>query len=228
MNIIITGAGKGIGFETVKAFSKDPNNNIIAISRNIEQLINIEVVGENTFLFPISYDLSDINIDLKERINSHFDKIDILINNAGLLINKPFEDLTDNDFNQMFNINVKSVFKLINLLLPFFQPESHIVNISSMGGFQGSAKFKGLSLYSAAKGALNLLTECLAEEFNEVGIKVNSLALGSVNTEMLQKAFPGYKAMVQPQEMALYIKNFAETAHHYLNGKIIPVSLTTP
>ena len=97
-----------------------------------------------------------------------------------------------------------------------------------MGGFQGSAKFKGLSIYSAAKGALNILTECLAEEFNEVGIKVNSLALGSVNTEMLQQAFPGYKAMVQPQEMALYIKNFAETAHHYLNGKIIPVSLTTP
>jgi len=228
MNIIITGAGKGIGFETAKAFSKDPNNNIIAFSRNIEQLKNLEISGENTFHFPISYDLSDINIDLKERIGSHFDKIDIFINNAGLLINKPFEDLTDNDFDQMFNINVKSVFKLINLLLPFFQPESHIVNISSMGGFQGSAKFKGLSLYSATKGALNILTECLAEEFNELGIKVNSLALGSVNTEMLQQAFPGYKAAVQPQEMALYIKNFAETAHHYLSGKIIPVSLTTP
>ena len=228
MNIIITGAGKGIGFETVIAFSKDPNNNIIAISRNIDLLKNIEIVGENTFLFPISYDLSNINFDLKVKIGILFNNIDILINNAGLLINKPFEDLTVNDFDQMFNINVKSVFKLINLLLPFFQPESHIVNISSMGGFQGSAKFKGLSLYSAAKGALNILTECLAEEFNEVGIKVNSLALGSVNTEMLQQAFPGYKAMVQPQEMALYIKNFAETAHHYLNGKIIPVSLTTP
>ena len=228
MNIIITGAGKGIGFETVKAFSKDSNNNIIAISRNIDHLKNIEISGENTFLFPISYDLSDINFDLKEKISSQIDKIDILINNAGLLINKPFEDLTDNDFDQMFNINVKSVFKLINLLLPFFQPESHIVNISSMGGFQGSAKFKGLSLYSAAKGALNILTECLAEEFNEVGVKVNSLALGSVNTEMLQHAFPGYKAVVQPQEMALYIKSFAETAHHYLNGKIIPVYLTTP
>ncbi|MEI6822742.1 MAG: SDR family NAD(P)-dependent oxidoreductase, partial [Bacteroidota bacterium] len=133
MNIIITGAGKGIGFETVKAFSKDPNNNIITISRNIDQLKNLEILGENTFLFPISYDLSDINFDLKERIGSHFNKIDILINNAGLLINKPFDDLTDNDFDQMFNINVKSVFKLINLLLPFFQPESHIVNISSMG-----------------------------------------------------------------------------------------------
>ena len=129
MNIIITGAGKGIGFETVKAFSKDPDNNIIAISRNIDQLKNIEISGKNTFLFPISYDLSDINIDLKEKISSHFNKIDILINNAGLLIKKPFEDLTDNDFDQMFNINVKSVFKLINLLLPFFQPESHIVNI---------------------------------------------------------------------------------------------------
>ena len=188
----------------------------------------LEILGENTFLFPISYDLADINFDLKIKVGFFLNNIDILINNAGLLINKPFDDLTDNDFDQMFNINVKSVFKLINLLLPFFQTESHIVNISSMGGFQGSAKFKGLSLYSAAKGALNILTECLAEEFNEVGVKVNSLALGSVNTEMLQQAFPGYKAAIQPQEMALFIKNFAETAHNYLNGKIIPVSLTTP
>ena len=228
MNIIITGAGKGIGFEAVKAFSNDPDNNIIAISRNIESLKEIEVSGNNTYLFPVSYDLSDINKDLNTIISKHFTTIDILINNAGQLINKPFEDLTDNDFNLMFNVNVKSVFKLIKMLLPLFKPNSHIINISSMGGFQGSVKFNGLSLYSASKGALNILTECLAEEFKEKGIKVNSLALGSVNTEMLQQAFPSYKAQVEAHEMALFIKNFAETAHQYLNGKIIPVSLTTP
>ncbi len=228
MNIIVTGAGKGIGFETVKAFCKEPNNNIIAISRNIDNLKMVNITGNNTFLFPVSYDLSEIKDDLLETINSQFNKIDILINNAGILINKPFDSLSSNDFDQMFNVNVKSVFKLIKTLLPQFNIGSHIVNISSMGGFQGSAKFNGLSLYSASKGALNILTECLAEEFKEMGIKVNCLALGSVNTEMLQQAFQGYEAQVQPNEMALYIKNFAETAQHYLNGKIIPVSLSIP
>ncbi len=228
MNIIITGTGKGIGFETVKAFCDVSNNNIIAISRNIDQLNEIKIKGENTFLFPISYDLSSINSDLKDEILSHFKTIDILINNAGLLINKPFEALTTSDFDQIFNINVKSVFQIVQMLVNYFSKNSHIINISSMGGFQGSSKFKGLSLYSASKGALNILTECMAEELADRNIKVNSLSLGSVNTEMLQQAFPGYEAQVQPKEMALYIKNFAETTHHFLNGKIIPVSLSTP
>lgn len=228
MNIIITGAGKGIGLELIKAFCLESGNNIIAISRNIDNLKNIKVDTENTFLFPISYDLSSINSDLKVEILSHFKTIDILINNAGLLINKPFDTLTASDFDQMFNINIKSAFSLINLLLNNFNSNSHIINISSMGGFQGSSKFKGLSLYSASKGALNILTECLAEELADRNIKVNSLSLGSVNTEMLQQAFPGYKAKIQAYEMALFIKNFSETAHHYLNGKIIPVSLSTP
>ena len=228
MNIIITGAGKGIGFETVKAFCDVSNNNIIAISRNIDQLNEIKIKGENTFLFPISYDLSNINSDLKDEILSHFKTIDILINNAGLLINKHFEALTTSDFDQIFNINVKSVFQIVQMLVNYFSKNSHIINISSMGGFQGSSKFKGLSLYSASKGALNILTECMAEELADRNIKVNSLSLGSVNTEMLQQAFPGYEAQVQPKEMALYIKNFAETTLHFLNGKIIPVSLSTP
>ena len=155
-------------------------------------------------------------------------EVDILINNAGYLVNKPFEDLRDDDFDKMFNVNVKSVFKIIQQLLPLFSPNAHIVNISSMGGFQGSAKFSGLSLYSASKGALNTLTECLAEELKERNIKVNSLSLGAVNTEMLKEAFPSYHAAVEAIEMADFIKQFAENAHHYMNGKIIPISGSTP
>jgi NAD(P)-dependent dehydrogenase (short-subunit alcohol dehydrogenase family) len=97
-----------------------------------------------------------------------------------------------------------------------------------MGGFQGSAKFKGLSLYSASKGALAILTECMAEEFKEKNINVNCLALGSVQTEMLAKAFPGYKAQSSPAEMAEFIANFALNAYKQINGKIIPVSASTP
>jgi NAD(P)-dependent dehydrogenase (short-subunit alcohol dehydrogenase family) len=105
---------------------------------------------------------------------------------------------------------------------------SHIVNISSMGGFQGSSKYKGLSYYSASKSALACLTECLANEFSEYGISVNCLALGSVKTEMLDKAFPGYKAPVDAKEMAEFISDFALTGHKFFNGKILPVAVTNP
>jgi NAD(P)-dependent dehydrogenase (short-subunit alcohol dehydrogenase family) len=144
------------------------------------------------------------------------------------MIHKPFAELTENDFDRLFGVNVKGAVKLIQFLLPFLRPGSHIVNISSMGGYQGSSKFSGLSLYSASKGALAILTECLAEEFKEEEISVNCLALGAVQTEMLAKAFPGYQAPVLPQSMAEFIKNFAVTGHHFMNGKIIPVSLSTP
>jgi NAD(P)-dependent dehydrogenase (short-subunit alcohol dehydrogenase family) len=105
---------------------------------------------------------------------------------------------------------------------------SHIVNIASMGGFQGSSKYPGLSCYSASKAALACLTECLAGEFTESGIKVNCLALGSVQTEMLEEAFPGYKAPVDAQEMAEFIADFALKGHKFFNGKILPVAVNNP
>jgi len=97
-----------------------------------------------------------------------------------------------------------------------------------MGGFQGSVKFPGLALYSASKGALSTLTEVLAAELSARKIAVNCLAIGSVQTPMLQEAFPGYKAPVTPESMAQLISWFALNANNWLNGKVIPVSLSTP
>ena len=105
---------------------------------------------------------------------------------------------------------------------------SHVVTISSMGGIQGSVKFAGLSAYSSSKGAVITLSELLAEEYKEDGIAFNVLALGSVNTEMLQEAFPGYEAPLSAKEMADYIYNFALTGNKYYNGKVLQVSATTP
>ncbi len=156
------------------------------------------------------------------------DQVDILINNAGLLIHKPFGSFVEEDFDRMFAVNTKAVVFLVQALLDLLNEGTHIVNIGSMGGFQGSVKFPGMSLYSASKGALAILTECLAEELKPKGIRVNMLALGSVDTEMLQQAFPGYSAPVNATEMARYIASFALTAHAVMNGKIIPLSLTTP
>lgn len=228
MNIVITGCSKGIGLELCKLFCFDNNNTVVGISRTAVGNEIITDLGENSVFFSLQYDLECITNDFSESILKLIPEVDILINNAGFLVNKPIEQLSEADFDRMFNINVKAVFKIIQALLPYFSKPSHIVNISSMGGFQGSAKFTGLSLYSSSKGALNTLTECLAEEFKDRQIRVNSLSLGAVNTEMLQNAFPGYIAPLQPIEMAAYIKNFAENSFHYLNGKIIPVSISTP
>jgi len=144
------------------------------------------------------------------------------------LVNKPFEDISRNDLYSVFDVNVFGVFNLIQKLLPYFKKKSHVVNISSVGGLVGSSKFPGLTAYSSSKGALNILTEVLAEEFAESGPKFNSLSLGSVNTPMLKEAFPGYTAQVNPDEMASFIFNFANTASSIFNGKVIPVSSTNP
>ena len=154
--------------------------------------------------------------------------VDVLINNSGYLVNKPFSELSLEDFKQSYDVNVFGVFSLTQVLLPFFKKSSHVVNISSMGGVQGSAKFPGLAAYSSSKGALITLTELLAEEYKEKGPSFNVLALGAVQTEMLSEAFPGYEASCQPEDMAKFIADFGLKSHYFLNGKIIPISLSTP
>jgi 3-oxoacyl-[acyl-carrier protein] reductase len=234
MNIIVTGASRGIGFEIVKQLSSLKGNYIIAIARNTESLQKLcqELpVGKNeSFLYPFAADLNKKGFEksVREYVLNRFNKIDILINNAGTLVNKPFDELTSEHFDEMFNVNTKAPFLIIKTLLPYFNQPSHIVNISSMGGYQGSEKFSGLSLYSASKGALAILTECLALELNEKGISVNCLALGAVQTEMLEEAFPGYKAKISPEEMAKYIVDFSLNGNKKHNGEIIPVTKSTP
>ena len=233
MNIIITGASSGIGFETALEFSLQKENKIVAIARSAEKLRKLlEIargINPDCTLFPVEFDI--VNDDytalipfLKERLGH----VDILINNAGSLINKPFIETTEVDLGEMLQSNVISHFRMIQNVLPLLQSGSHVVNIGSMGGFQGSVKFPGLSAYSASKAALHTLTECLAFELAETGIKVNCLALGSAQTEMLETAFPGYQSPVMAFEMGKYVADFAKTGSKFFNGKILPVAVSTP
>ena len=222
-NIIITGTSSGIGLELVKIYSEE-GFNVISLSRSDLPLNSLN--GIRHIKFDITSDES-IN-DLVNIIQNEYKTVDVLINNAGKLINKSFKDLSKKDFYSVYDVNLFGVVNLIQKLLPFFNNDSHVVNISSVGGLIGSSKFPGLSAYSSSKGALNILTEALAEEFKENGPKFNSLSLGSVNTPMLNEAFPGYEAQVDPHEMASYIFNFANTASNIFNGKVIPVSSTNP
>lgn len=222
--IVVTGASRGIGLSIVKKFAEKKENTIYALSRNIEQMNRSFKEFENVHSLKI--DLSE-NLDKQLiPIIKQLDKVDILINNAGVLIKKPFHEITQEDLLLSYQINVFSVIKIVQLLLNKFKSNAHILNISSMGAFQGSVKFPELISYSSSKSALCNFTEAFAEENKK--INMNCLCLGAVQTEMLNEAFPGYKAQVNPEEMADYICDFAQNGQQYFNGKIIPVSLSTP
>ena len=224
-NIIITGTSRGIGFEMAKQFSAQ-GHQVLALSRNDGPISEASLSNCSSLSFDIAS--TEDTGKVKHFIESHWKHVDVLINNSGFLVNKPFLELTPQDIEQSYNVNVIGVMQLIQAVVPFMNNEGHIVNISSMGGILGSAKFAGLSAYSSSKGALITLTEVLAEEFKENGPSCNALALGAVQTEMLEEAFPGYVAPISAQEMGAYIINFALTGHQFYNGKILPVSSSTP
>lgn len=233
MNIVITGASSGVGRETVKILAGNPGNRLIVIARNgmkIQALSGeCNIKRQETVVQPLQFDLATGDMEsLAHQINRQLGKVDILINNAGAMLNKPLGMITAPEIEEVFSVNVKAPMLLIQALLPLMKPGSHIVNIGSMGGVQGSVKFPGLSAYSASKGALAVLTECLAEELKDRQIAVNCLAFGAVQTEMLAKAFPGYEAPVSAGKMAEFVADFALNGNRYFNGKILPVSLSTP
>jgi NAD(P)-dependent dehydrogenase (short-subunit alcohol dehydrogenase family) len=223
-NIIITGTSRGIGYELALQFAK-AGHNVLAISRKIPQ-----VFIENPKITCLSIDLS-IEDDLKrvEQFLEHtWKKVDVVIHNAGSLLHKPFDQISSEEFESIYKVNVFGVANLTRICIPYLQKGSHVVTISSMGGIQGSMKFAGLAAYSSSKGAVITLSELLAEEYKDRGISFNVLALGAVNTEMLQEAFPGYEAPLSAKEMADYIFDFALTGNKYYNGKVLQVSSTTP
>ncbi|RRO25168.1 SDR family NAD(P)-dependent oxidoreductase [Flavobacteriaceae bacterium 14752] len=224
-HIVITGTSRGIGFELVKNLSSQ-GHHIYALSRNSKPIAELNLKN----VYSLSCDLSDeLSIDnsIKE-IKAQTSQVDILIHNAGQFLNQPFEKTNIADVKAVYETNVFGVFSLTSKLLNAFSKINHIVNISSMGGIQGSVKFPGLAAYSSSKAALIGLTELLAEEYKETDMAFNCLALGAVQTEMLEEAFPGMQAPVSAQEMAAYIADFALTGHQFYNGKTLQVSNSTP
>lgn len=224
-NVVITGTSRGIGFELAQQFANN-GHQVLAISRNSKPLSDINHKNITTLSVDISK-TSDFN-KVTDFINTNWNHVDVLINNAGKLINKAFTELTSEDFLEVYKVNVFAVAELTKLLIPKMTKSAHVVTISSMGGIQGSMKFPGLAAYSSAKGAVITLSELLAEEYKEQQITFNVLALGAVQTEMLEEAFPGYQAPISAKEMANYIHDFALTGNKFYNGKVLQVSSSTP
>jgi 3-oxoacyl-[acyl-carrier protein] reductase len=225
--IVVVGASRGIGAALVENLHRDPENAILALSRNSNALH--KRFGHLERVTIKEFDLAKDVRSTADSLFAQFNDISILINNAGLLVNAPFETLSHADITDSYQVNVIGVMETVQAALPYLSPlGSHIVNISSMGGFQGSVKFPGLVAYSTSKAALCSFTELFAEEYKDTTVKMNCLCLGAAQTEMLEAAFPGYKAPLSAATMAEFIADFARNGHVWMNGKIIPVSLSTP
>lgn len=224
-NIIITGTSRGIGFELVHLFA-NLGHNVLALSRNAKPVSNLHFDNITSFSFDLCNEEDYRNVE--QFIQNEWKHVDILINNAGLLLNKSFSETTFKDFSKVYETNVFGVSEMTRIVLPFMKNDSHVVTISSMGGIQGSMKFPGLAAYSSSKGAVITLTELLAEEYKETGPQFNVLALGAVQTEMLKEAFPDYQAPTTAKEMAEYIQEFSLNGNKYYNGKVLQVSNSTP
>ena len=221
--VLITGTSRGIGAELVKAFEKE-GFRVLALSRSYPQIHKERTITYIPFDITCEADLQQLVTYLQQEQL----RLDVVVSNAGKLIHAPFETISMEDLQAVYQVNVLGVFRLIQYLLPMLQPKAHIVTISSMGGVQGAMKFTGLSAYTSSKAALIALTELLAEEYKDTQWHFNCLALGAVQTEMLSEAFPDYKAPVTAKEMAQYIKDFALRQYPYFNGKLLQVASTTP
>lgn len=224
-HIIITGTSRGIGFELVHLLANQ-GHKVLALSRNAQPVNNLHFDNITSFSFDLCEE--DDYKKVEQFIKNEWKHVDILINNAGLLLNKPFAETTFKDFSKVYETNVFGVSEMTRVVLPFMKKDGHVVTISSMGGIQGSMKFPGLAAYSSSKGAVITLTELLAEEYKETGPQFNVLALGAVQTEMLKEAFPEYEAPTTAKEMASYIQEFALNGNKYYNGKVLQVSNSTP
>lgn len=223
-HIIVTGTSRGIGLETVKILA-EKGHKILAVSR--KKAVELTQISNVTCL-EIDLTVEEDVQKVSDYVAKEWGHVDILINNAGALVNKPFEEITQTEFEWVYKVNVFGLARLVQLCIPYFAMNSHVVTISSMGGVQGTMKFGGLAAYSSSKGAVIILSELLAEEYKEKGILFNVIALGAVQTEMLEEAFPGYQAPLMPEEIGEYISDFALTGNKYFNGKVLQASSTTP
>lgn len=225
--VVVVGASRGIGKALVENFAQRKGFKVVALSRNLNKM----KADFSSFSNVTSFEF-DLETAVKKQVEKIFlaiGKVDFLINNAGFLVNKPFGEITSQEILKSFQINMFGVFETVQAIIPFLNPDnSHIVNISSMGGFQGSMKFAGLSAYSTSKAALCSFTELFSEEYKNTSIAMNCICLGAVQTEMLEEAFPGYRAPLNPKQASEYISDFTVNAQKYMKGKIIPLSLTNP
>lgn len=230
--IVVTGASKGVGRATAHALVETSGATVIAVSRDaalLEGLTHACSAMQGRLETVVADLTAASGIDkVVRQVGTR--RLHGLVNNAGVLIKRSWGEWSMADMRQLFELNASVPLMLSQALTSRLEgdPPGHIVNIGSMGGFQGSVKFPGMAGYSASKAALANLAECLAEELKDRGIRCNCLCLGAVDTEMMRAAFPDYQAPVSPERMGDHIARFVLEGHNLFNGKVLPLAISTP
>jgi NAD(P)-dependent dehydrogenase (short-subunit alcohol dehydrogenase family) len=232
---IITGGGSGIGLAIADRFVKAGIRTII-IGRDAHKLAAAQQqLGENCH--PITHDLNNLPSlpGLVRQIISKFGQIDILVNNAGINMKKEFQEVTDEEFDDILHTNVKAVFALSREVVKTMLPrrKGNIINISSMASQYGIPK---VIAYTASKAAIEGMTRAMAVELSPEGILVNCIAPGFIATDMSAKALNGDPDRKQkvfartpmgrlgdPGEIGDAALFLASDQASYLTGVILPV-----
>ena len=227
--VVVTGASKGIGRSTALELAHAHHMHVLGISRDAQGLARLVEEGEGR-IRGLALDITEDDAPRRIAAAIGEEPVRAVIHNAGLLHKAGIGEHDAAGLERCFRLNAIAPLLITQALLPRLAATtgSHVVHIGSMGGFQDSAKFPGLVGYSASKAALACMAQCLAEDLKPYGIRSNCLALGSADTEMLRAAFPGYQASMSAESMARFVAWFALNGHNQFNGRVLPVSLSTP
>jgi NAD(P)-dependent dehydrogenase (short-subunit alcohol dehydrogenase family) len=229
----VTGAGRGIGAATARLFAEN-GARVVLVSRTRAQL-DKEAARINQDFGPgralaIAGDVGSENFvrEAFEKSEKAFGPVNILVNNAGAINDRsPLSETSLETWEKIFSTNVTGTFLCCKYAIAQMHPSGGgaIVNVSSLSGIRSALKFPGYCSYIASKHAVVGLTEGLSVEVKQFGIRVNCVAPGAVDTEMLRRAAPELKTQTQPEDIARVIAYLCDDgASKALTGAVIEVN----
>ena len=237
MNVIITGANRGIGKTMVEVFAAN-GHNVWACARkqnpDFEELLRNLSTKYNVWVKPVYFEMTDEEL-LKEGLNSIFadkQQIDVLVNNAGISTVGLLSQTKVEDVKHLFDVNYFSVLRIIQLVSKkmMMKRKGCIINMTSLAGIEPQP---GKIAYGSSKAAIILMTQCLAKELGPLGIRVNAIAPGPIETEMIHQynddmlkqlaSESSLRRLGKPEEIAQTALFLASEQASYINGEIIKV-----
>lgn len=213
---LITGGGRGIGAATAEALARKGAHVIVASRTEVELTATVARLGAaglsaSSLVLDVA---DDAAVDAAfDRIATEFGRLDILVNNAAILLSGAFAEIAMADWDRLMAVNLRGAVLCARRAFRLMRERGgSIVNVSSLGGVQNTEKFPGYAAYTVSKFALTGLTEALAAEGKERNIRVNGVAPGAVDTDMLRKAAPHLRTRTTPADVAKVIAFLCDSA----------------